>query len=686
MDWLNEVKTMKMKKSIRKEIIFPLSLILLFSLAIPFTHAENGTPEMSILPEQQYVFVNETFTVDIVVNASEVYVAQCDISFNASLIEALSVENGDMFNNLSMSGTIDNNAGKITWIMGWAPPPGVPGGIFATITFKAKDKLGIANIDIAWESAAINDTYVPTHNATVEIRNYPVNLEISPSYALIGNWTKMLDVNVGPYGNEITVLNCNVTFNPTYFEVVGVTDGGLFPSFTYSVDNTTGNVFILANVYSPPGITTAGKLASIEFKPKQTGMSNINLTDIQVYGNGSYLYYTTQNATLVADLTPPTTDLILGEPNYNDYITSSTDIILNATDDLSGVNHTYYRIWWNGTWTSWMEYIQPFNLTEECTHYIEFYSVDKVNNVEEVHNVTLHVDNTPPSSTIEIGEPKYSSGGSTYINFTTPIYINATDEGLCKVEVYTIHWTIKNLTGGTIYGSGESNTNVTLYVSEECYHKVEYWVEDALGNKAPVFPQDPQYERVFYVDNSPPTTTLEIGEPYYNKGGEIYIKSSTPIYLNSTDEGLCKVGSYTIYYRILIWNDTLGDWETAVDWTYGNMNENLVIYISEECHHKIEYYGVDDLGNVEETHNTTVYVDNTPPTTTIEFGTPKYDGYITSATTITLNATDGGACISGINATYYRIWYNETWTSWMEYTEPFNLTEECTHVIEWYSV
>ncbi|HEC75828.1 MAG TPA: hypothetical protein ENI33_01030, partial [Thermoplasmatales archaeon] len=269
MDWLNEVKTMKMKKSIRKEIIFPLSLILLFSLAIPFTHAGNGTPEMSISPEQQYVFVNETFTVDIVVNASDVNVAQCDISFNASLIEALSVENGDMFNNLSMSGTIDNNAGKITWIMGWSVTP-VPGGIFATITFKAKDKLGIANIDIVWGSAAINLSYVPTHNATVEIRNYPVNLEISPSYALIGNWTKMMDVNVGPYGNEIYVLNCNVTFNPTYFEVVGVTDGGLFPSFTYSIDNVTGNVFILANVLTNP-VTTAGKLASIEFKPKQTG-------------------------------------------------------------------------------------------------------------------------------------------------------------------------------------------------------------------------------------------------------------------------------------------------------------------------------------------------------------------------------------------------------------------------------
>ena len=68
-------------------------------------------------------------------------------------------------------------------------------------------------------------------------------------------------------------------------------------------------------------------------------------------------------------------------------MTSATEISLVAVDTLTGINHTYYRVWYNGVWdplpgtgeginNNFNMYIGAFTLTGECTHYMEFYSTD----------------------------------------------------------------------------------------------------------------------------------------------------------------------------------------------------------------------------------------------------------------------------------------------------------------------
>jgi len=139
MDWLNNRRMMKMK-SIRKTIILSLPFILLFSLALPISHADDTTAEMSVVPSQPAVYLNETFTVDIVVNANDVQAVQCWVEFNATLLTAIKVENGEMFTNLTLNGTINNTAGLIKNIMAFSVTPinATEGKVFATITFKSK--------------------------------------------------------------------------------------------------------------------------------------------------------------------------------------------------------------------------------------------------------------------------------------------------------------------------------------------------------------------------------------------------------------------------------------------------------------------------------------------------------------------------------------------------------------------
>ena len=118
------------------------------------------------------------------------------------------------------------------------------------------------------------------------------------------------------------------------------------------------------------------------------------------------------------DNTPPVTEINFTGPFYEKggekWVTNQTLIWLNATDDISGVNATYYRIWHNGAWhpfnesdyycgnhnitflegSYWYVYFnetidfKPIHFCEECGHGIEYYSVDKAGNIES-HGMSL---------------------------------------------------------------------------------------------------------------------------------------------------------------------------------------------------------------------------------------------------------------------------------------------------------
>ena len=61
-----------------------------------------------------------------------------------------------------------------------------------------------------------------------------------------------------------------------------------------------------------------------------------------------------------------------------------------------------YRFFYNSIWTPWIPYSTNFTLFGQGLHYLEYYSVDNVGNVEETHNQTHYVDDTPPVVTISV--------------------------------------------------------------------------------------------------------------------------------------------------------------------------------------------------------------------------------------------------------------------------------------------
>ena len=95
------------------------------------------------------------------------------------------------------------------------------------------------------------------------------------------------------------------------------------------------------------------------------------------------------------DTTPPVTTIFFDPPEpdgENGWYVSIVTVTLNATDDDSGVNTTYYRI----DYGILQVYLEPFNLTIDGYRVIIYYSIDNAGNQEEVKSAVIDIDQTEP--------------------------------------------------------------------------------------------------------------------------------------------------------------------------------------------------------------------------------------------------------------------------------------------------
>jgi Mg-chelatase subunit ChlD len=189
------------------------------------------------------------------------------------------------------------------------------------------------------------------------------------------------------------------------------------------------------------------------------------------------------------DTTPPTTSLTMEGPQYVDpdgkiYVTSTTKFTLRAEDNIggSGVKKTFYKIYNSSYNTNWLEYSTPFYLIglADGQYTIGYYSIDNADNVESTKTTTVTLDTTPPTTTLTIGEPKYSSN-ATYVTQNTPLTLEANDkEGS---GVYSIAYRIYN---------GAYDSGWQRYIASFCMtgladgvYIIEFNSTDNLGNTEP---------------------------------------------------------------------------------------------------------------------------------------------------------------------------------------------------------
>jgi len=133
-------------------LFFCIILILLFKTTL--LASEDLSTEIQLLPSTQNVSPGENFTVNITVTQSQpIRGIELKISFNPLLIYAEKVEEGALFKDYTTifnNGTIDNKNGTITKIYSVIIGSGntTKNGIFATLSFTAKQKTGTSTIHI----------------------------------------------------------------------------------------------------------------------------------------------------------------------------------------------------------------------------------------------------------------------------------------------------------------------------------------------------------------------------------------------------------------------------------------------------------------------------------------------------------------------------------------------------------
>ncbi|MFA5102983.1 MAG: hypothetical protein WC525_07495, partial [Candidatus Thermoplasmatota archaeon] len=133
------------------------------------------------------------------------------------------------------------------------------------------------------------------------------------------------------------------------------------------------------------------------------------------------------------DTTPPVTTCAFDPPEpdgQNGWYVNDVTVTLNATDNESGVNVTYYRV----NATPWEIYAEPFILSNDGSHIvIEYYSVDNAGNTEPTKTVTCAMDQTKPQLLLD-----YWGTVTKFCGWAITFCATATDatSGMNRVEFY----------------------------------------------------------------------------------------------------------------------------------------------------------------------------------------------------------------------------------------------------------
>ena len=190
------------------------------------------------------------------------------------------------------------------------------------------------------------------------------------------------------------------------------------------------------------------------------------------------------------DTTPPITTLSLDPAvpdGHNDWYISNLTVFLNATDDSSGVNITYYKLN-NGDWEI---YDYPFVLTTSNYYVIQYYSIDFAGNVENTKSASCKVDVVPPVTHIIIDD----QGWHISVSFW------ATD------DMSGVDYICYQIDGGA-WQTGWGG----FYLTTDGTHIIKFYSVDKAGNV-----EDVQQVTIHPPDTSPPTIHLAVEKIFLNE-------------------------------------------------------------------------------------------------------------------------------------------------------------------------
>ena len=347
--------------------------------------------------------------------------------------------------------------------------------------------------------------------------------------------------------------------------------------------------------------------------------------------------------TFVIDTTPPT-DFELQSPEHDSWAKSDglTFTWAASSDATSGL--AKYQLYINDNvnqddippdQTS----IGPASTLLEAAYLWKVVAVDVAGNTKEsTSTFKVKVDSTAPKTTLEIGEPKFSSGGITYVHPNTPFTLSADDGTGSGVDVteYKI-----DSTNWTTYSD-------TFTVPTEGEHTVSYRSKDKVGNV------ETKKSVNIFVDNQPPGE-FDLVSP----DNDVWLTTAKPtLTWGESNDGGSGVDRYEI------WID--GNLNSSVSGTSATPSDDL------DCgEHEWTVIAYDNVGNSHNASSTRTFkIDVDKPVCEI---TAPPDGHTIGGTqyTISVTAADVGEadCMSGVAKVEIRFKKDGgNWGDWQDCT------------------
>ena len=325
------------------------------------------------------------------------------------------------------------------------------------------------------------------------------------------------------------------------------------------------------------------------------------------------------DAQTTIDASPPGTWFVNPAPFQNRLV---FPVAWNGSDPTSGVAaYTIYASDNGGPFSIWLDSTPEMAALYRGKegHEYAFYIIsrDLAGNVQTAPEAKdiwrTKVDTLSPVTAFLASKP-YSGTDPVYVTPQTVISLGATSDyaGLAVTEYY-------------IDGN---DTNIQTYagpfnVTETGPHNITVWSVDNAGNR------EAPHTINFWVDDTPPTSSLAFIGPSYTRENTFYVSSETKIFVSSSDDasGVARVS--------MVVDGVPMDYSTPFRLTRGGL-------------HTIKCYAVDNVGHMEEERTENVMVDTWPPFTLLDGPT----GLQRKSVTINLI---GGDLESGLAQSYFRI-------------------------------
>ena len=512
------------------------------------------------------------------------------------------------------------------------------GETMPTIGASYIDLSGIDTASVTMRVDAVDVTHLATvtSGGITYVPSVPLSDGVHDVYLAVGDNSNPQNVAMKTWWFSVDIQPPEITnLQPADQATIGDTTPAISASYSDDTGIDVSSVVLrvdAVDVTAQATVTQTGVLY-VPSTPLSDGAHDVFLSVADIDTR-----VTTESWSFIIDATPPTTSLAVLGINYTGglgetYVSSLTSFRLTA-EDPAGIEAIWYMYYSSGEpepaygqYTS--EFWIPTSKSDGLT-FIKYKSVDDYGNEEIPKTMEVYLDNTPPVSSISVEDPKHVDSGVTYMTSFTPVRFYKDDfVSTTKTTLYRV------MKGATVEVDWTPySTGTVLLSGDDGLREIQVKSIDVLDNE-----ENAVVETV-YLDNTPPSSSIVVGVPSHADSGVTFITSSTPISF-SADDGAGSGAASTSY---AIFKGGTAE----VDWT--QFISGSVSVSGDDGQREIRFRSMDNLGNEEVEVIEYVFLDETPPTSSVPGYDPVSTNYISSSlATIAITATDDGSDVGSIS-------------------------------------